>query len=354
MADAYPSNEQLKRAASAQPLLQVENLHVRFPTDNGIVRAVDGVSFELPPKTVLGIAGESGSGKSVAAMTLLGLTRGPKTQFEGRALYQGVDLLKLDDNALRQYRGKELSMIFQDPMSSLDPVLRIGDQIMEMIRAHERVSRRTARRRTLDLLGEVGIPYREQRIDSYPHELSGGMRQRVMIAIALACSPNVVIADEPTTALDVTIQAQIIALLASLRDSRGASIILITHDLGVIADVSDEILVMYAGRVVERGTKRQIFYAPQHPYTWGLLACIPRIDRPRPERLFSIPGSPPSLIRTPAGCTFRPRCPHAFAACTKEPDLQDRHGGEGHLDRCWLPAEERTALRPQSLTAISA
>jgi oligopeptide/dipeptide ABC transporter ATP-binding protein len=337
------------QAKTAESLLDVRGLGVRFATDDGVVRAVDGVSFALRRGTVLGIVGESGSGKSVACMTLLGLTRSPVTVFEGQALYKGVDLIALRDDELRRYRGSELAMIFQDPMTSLNPVVRIGDQIVEMIRAHGSVSRRQARRRTAELLREVGIPHPAERIDSYPHEFSGGMRQRVMIAMALACDPEVLIADEPTTALDVTIQSQIIQLIARLRDSRDASVILITHDLGVIADIADEVIVMYAGRVVEGGTKRQIFYDPQHPYTWGLLGSIPRLDRPRPERLYSIPGSPPSLIDPPPGCKFRPRCAHAFEACVEEPSLELRGGGPGQLDRCWLDAEAKTALRLQTL-----
>jgi oligopeptide/dipeptide ABC transporter ATP-binding protein len=287
-------------------------------------------------------------------MTLLGLTRSPKTRFDGKALYKGVDLIALRDDELRRYRGRELAMIFQDPMTSLNPVVRIGDQIVEMIRAHESISRRDARRRAVDLLAEVGIPHAEKRVDSYPHEFSGGMRQRTMIAMALACNPEVLIADEPTTALDVTIQSQIIQLIARLRDARDASVILITHDLGVIADIADEVLVMYAGRVVERGSTRQIFYSPQHPYTWGLLGSIPRLDRPRPEKLYSIPGSPPSLIAIPQGCRFRPRCAHAFEHCLEEPALESRGGGPGQLDRCWLDAAKKTRLRGETLAPVSA
>src|SRR5256886_2129577 len=305
----------------AERLLEVKDHQVHFATEDGVVRAVDGVSFELERGKVLGIVGESGSGKSVTAMTLLGLTRDVNTRFQGEVLYKGRDLLTLPETAMQDFRGNEMGMIFQDPMTSLNPVYRIGDQIVEAIRAHDDIDKRQAKRRAIDLLRQVGIPNPESRVDNYPHQFSGGMRQRAMIAMALSCNPDVLIADEPTTALDVTIQAQIIELIGTLKDDFNSAVILITHDLGVVADIADEIIVMYAGRVVERAAKRELFYDPQHPYTWGLLGSIPRLDRPKLERLHSIKGMPPSLINLPQGCKFRPRCPYAFEKCTEEPGL---------------------------------
>jgi oligopeptide/dipeptide ABC transporter ATP-binding protein len=240
-------------------------------------------------------------------------------------------------------------MIFQDPMTSLNPVYTVGAQICEAIQVHESIEKHAATRRAVELLKQVGIPNPESRVDDYPHQFSGGMRQRAMIAMALACNPDVLIADEPTTALDVTIQAQIIELIDRLKDEFNSAVILITHDLGVVADVADEIIVMYAGRVVEQAEKRQLFYDPQMPYTWGLLGSIPRLDRPRVERLHSIKGSPPSLINLPRGCKFRPRCPHAFDKCSEEPALENRVEDPGHLDRCWLTVEEKRALRDRTI-----
>jgi peptide/nickel transport system ATP-binding protein len=333
----------------AERLLEGKDLHVPFHTEDGIVRAVDGVSFELERGKVLGIVGESGSGKSVTAMTLMGLTRDVNSRFQGEVLYKGRDLLKLPETAMQDFRGNEIGMIFQDPMTSLNPVYRIGDQIVEAIRTHEDVDKGQAKRRAVDLLRQVGIPRPEVRVDDYPHQFSGGMRQRAMIAMALSCNPDVLIADEPTTALDVTIQAQILELIDRLKDDFNSAVILITHDLGVVADVADEIIVMYAGRVVERGVKRQVFYDPQMPYTWGLLGSIPRLDRPKPKRLASITGSPPSLINLPRGCKFRPRCPHAFDKCMEEPDLVNRVEEPGHLDRCWLSVQEKRGVRDRTI-----
>jgi oligopeptide/dipeptide ABC transporter ATP-binding protein len=337
----------------AERLLEVNDLKVRFGTEDGIVRAVDGISFELERGKVLGIVGESGSGKSVTAMTLMGLTRGVNARFEGEVLYQGTDLLKVSDRDMQSYRGNELGMIFQDPMTSLNPVYRIGEQIVEAIQAHDRVDKRTARSRTVELLRQVGIPNPETRVDDFPHQFSGGMRQRAMIAMALSCNPSVLIADEPTTALDVTIQAQIVELVSRLKDDFDSGVIFITHDLGVIADIADEIIVMYAGRVVERGSKRDVFYDPQMPYTWGLLGSIPRLDRPRPERLHTIEGMPPSLINLPEGCKFRPRCPHAFDKCKQEPGLENRVEARGHLDRCWLDVEFKREHRDETISGGS-
>jgi peptide/nickel transport system ATP-binding protein len=333
----------------AERLLTVNGLKVQFATVDGMVHAVDGVDFELDRGKVLGIVGESGSGKSVTALTLLGLTRDKNSRFEGTIDYKGQDLLELDEDELRKYRGAELAMIFQDPMTSLNPVYKVGHQIVEMITTHEDVDRQQAKKRTVELLKQVGIPQPEDRVDNYPHEFSGGMRQRAMIAMALACNPDILIADEPTTALDVTIQAQIIELIDKLKDDFNSSVILITHDLGVVADIADEIIVMYAGRVVERGSKRQLFYDPQHPYTWGLLGSIPRLDRPKADRLHSIAGAPPSLIQLPQGCKFRPRCPHAFDKCMQEPPLENRVDDPGHLDRCWLDVDYKRAHRDETI-----
>jgi oligopeptide/dipeptide ABC transporter ATP-binding protein len=333
----------------AERLLEVKGLKVRFATEDGTVHAVDGVDFELDRGKVLGIVGESGSGKSVTAMTILGLTRDKNTRFEGEVIYKGQNLIELSESSLRDVRGAEIAMIFQDPMTSLNPVYTVGDQIVEAIVTHEPLNKRDAKKRAVELLRQVGIPNATHRVNDYPHQFSGGMRQRAMIAMALSCNPDVLIADEPTTALDVTIQAQILDLLANLRADFDSSVILITHDLGVVAEVADEIVVMYAGRVVERGAKREIFYDPQHPYTWGLLGSIPRLDRPKPKRLHSIEGTPPSLINLPQGCKFRPRCPHAFEKCREEPELKSRVEAAGHLDRCWLSVEEKRRVRDATI-----
>ncbi len=328
-------------------LLEVQDLRVSFRTEDGVVQAVDGVTFAVDRGEVLAIVGESGSGKSVTAMTLMGLTRGPNASFEGRALFEGRDVVGASEEELRRIRGAEIAMIFQDPMSSLDPVYRIGTQIIEQIRVHEPdVTKAQALDRTVELMERVGIPRARERARSYPHEFSGGMRQRVMIAMALSCSPKLLIADEPTTALDVTIQAQILDELRQLRKETGAGIILVTHDLGVVADIADRIVVMYAGRVVEEGTLDEIFYDPQHPYTWGLLGSITRVDRDRSQRLPAIPGLPPSLLSPPQGCHFRPRCPHAFERCTEVPELKSRlPDAPEHRDRCWLEVSQKRTLR---------
>jgi peptide/nickel transport system ATP-binding protein/oligopeptide transport system ATP-binding protein len=334
----------------AEPLLDVNDLKVEFATEDGIVQAVSGISFELERGKVLGIVGESGSGKSVTAMTIMGLTRGVNARFDGEVLYKGADLLQIPDSGMQHYRGNEIGMIFQDPMTSLNPVYRIGAQIAEAIRAHEDIDKRGARARSVELLRQVGIPNPESRVDDYPHQFSGGMRQRAMIAMALSCNPSILIADEPTTALDVTIQAQIVDLIGRLKDDFNSAVIFITHDLGVIAEIADEIIVMYAGRVVEQGSKRDLFYDPQMPYTWGLLGSIPRLDRPRVERLHTIEGAPPSLINLPQGCKFRPRCPHAFDKCMEEPQLENRVETPGHLDRCWLDVEYKRSHRDATIS----
>jgi oligopeptide/dipeptide ABC transporter ATP-binding protein len=333
--------------ASDAPLLDVEELSVSFQTEDGLLQAVDGVSFSVAPGEVVAVVGESGSGKSVTAMTLMGLTRGPNARFGGHARFEGRDLVTASEAELQQIRGSGIAMVFQDPMSSLDPVYRIGHQIVEQIRVHERdMSKAQAFDRAAELLERVGIPRARERMRSYPHEFSGGMRQRVMIAMALSCSPRLLIADEPTTALDVTIQAQILEELRQLRAEENAGVILVTHDLGVVADIADRIVVMYAGRVVEQGTLDELFYDPQHPYSWGLLGSITRLDRDRSQRLPAIPGLPPSLVSTPQGCHFRPRCPHEFDRCPEVPPLQSRlPEAREHLDRCWLSPEEKRQRR---------
>src|SRR3954462_15444145 len=300
-------------AATAPPLLEVRDLKVSFNTEDGLVRAVDGVSFTLGHGEVLGIVGGSGSGKSVTMTSVLRLINDPNARFEGQVLYKGRDVMELPDARMREVRGGEIAMIFQDPMTSLNPVYKVADQIVEAIVTHQAIGKAAARARAIDLLKQVGIPQAERRADDFPHQFSGGMRQRAMIAMALANNPDILIADEPTTALDVTIQAQILELIARLKDEFSSAVILITHDLGVVAGIADRIGVMYAGRLVEFGGKRDLFYDPQHPYTWGLLGSIPRLDRPKAERLHSIAGMPPSLIDPPEGCRFRPRRPAGVA-----------------------------------------
>ena len=324
--------------AQGDPILTVDDLRVSFATEDGVVKAVDGVSFELTAGEVLAIVGESGCGKSVTAQTLTGLTRAPNAKISGSVSYRGKEINGLTDDQLRDVRGEQIAMVFQDPMSALNPVYRVGDQIAEMIRAHRDVSKQEARSRAVDLLRSVGIPNPDRRVHHYPHEFSGGMRQRVMIAMALALEPDVLIADEPTTALDVTIQAQILQLIDRLNRERDLAVIIITHDLGVVAEIADRVLVMYAGQVVEDATLDEIFYAPKHPYTWGLLGSLARLDQPRTARLAQIPGAPPSLLAPPAGCRFAPRCSHVFDRCAELPPLEPSTGS-AHLDRCWLDNE---------------
>jgi peptide/nickel transport system ATP-binding protein/oligopeptide transport system ATP-binding protein len=330
----------------ADRLLEVENLQVSFATEDGLVRAVDDVSFTVDRGEVVAIVGESGSGKSVSVMTLMGLTRGPNVRFGGSARLQGKELVTASESELERIRGKQIAMIFQDPIASLSPVHRVGDQIVEQIRAHEKISKAAAFDRAVELMERVGIPRAGDRAKSFPHEFSGGMRQRAMIAMALSLNPSVLIADEPTTALDVTIQAQILEEVKQLSRSGESGVIFVTHDLGVVADIADRVLVMYGGRVVEQGTLDEIFYDPQHPYTWGLLGSITRMDREPPHRLPSIPGLPPSLVRPPEGCHFRPRCPHEFDKCPKVPPLEARvSDAPEHLDRCWLDVAEKRKRR---------
>jgi peptide/nickel transport system ATP-binding protein len=300
------------------PLLEIRDLQVAFRTREGVVRAVNDVTLALDRGRTLGLVGESGSGKTVTVLTILGLTRSANAEIAGEVLLDGVDLLRLPQSALREIRGRRVAMVFQDPLSSLHPMHRVGWQIVEAIRAHRRVSGKAAKARAVELLRSVGIPSPKARVDAYPHELSGGMRQRVMIAMALALDPDLLIADEPTSALDVTVQSQILELLARLQDETGMALLLVSHDLGVIAEQTDEVAVMYAGRIVEHGPGEVVIGSPLHPYTRGLLASIPHIDRPRTERLTPIRGSPPSAVRLPPGCAFHPRCPLARASCRIE------------------------------------
>jgi peptide/nickel transport system ATP-binding protein len=330
----------------SERLLEVESLHVSFVTDEGTVRAVDEVSFTVDSGEVLAIVGESGCGKSVTAMTLMGLTRLPNARCSGSAKLRGEELLTAPERRMREIRGAEIAMIFQDPMSALNPVQRVGNQIVEQIRAHEEIAKGPALARAIAAMERVGIPHAVERARAFPHEFSGGMRQRVMIAMALSSSPSLLIADEPTTALDVTIQAQILREIGRLRAETSAGVILVTHDLGVVADIADRIVVMYAGRIVEEGTLDELFYDPQHPYTWGLLGSIARVDRERPPRLPTIAGQPPSLVSPPRGCHFRPRCPHEFARCAEVPPLESWLAeAPEHRDRCWLSPMEKRAKR---------
>ena len=305
------------------PLLEVVDLKVHLATEDGIVKAVDGVSFTVGRGETLGLVGESGCGKSVTCRALLRLHSERVAQVSGRVLWKGRDLLSLSPRSLREIRGKEIAMVFQDPMSSLNPVRAVGAQLTEAVHLHQKVSARQARARARELLGAVGISNPERRLDDYPHQFSGGMRQRVMIAMALVNNPDLLIADEPTTALDVTTQAQILDLMEKLQQEFGSALIVVTHDLGVVAETADEVIVMYAGRILERGSAMQLFKRPCHPYTWGLLGSLPRLDR-EIGPLLQIPGQPPSLLRPPAGCRFHPRCAYAFDVCAHtEPELTE-------------------------------
>jgi peptide/nickel transport system ATP-binding protein len=324
-------------------LLTVKDLKVSFNTEDGVVHAVEGVSYEVEPGKTLGIVGESGSGKTVGTLTIMGLTRAANTQISGQAIFDGEDLLSASEQHMRAIRGDEIAMIFQDPLSSLHPFFTIGSQLVEAIQVHNKVSKAAARTRSAELLTMVGLSDARDRLSSYPHEFSGGMRQRVMIAMALANEPRLLIADEPTTALDVTVQAQILELIAELQAETGTAMIIITHDLGVVAEVADEIAVMYAGRIVEQASAAELFANPQHPYTRGLLASIPRLDRDRSSGLDPIAGRPPSLIAPPSGCAFHPRCPRAFDRCPAElPPLEPAAAGSEHLVACLLSPEQRS------------
>jgi peptide/nickel transport system ATP-binding protein len=318
-------------------LLEVRDLQVSFPTPDGLVQAVRGLSFTVRAGATLSIVGESGSGKSVATQTITGLTRGARVS--GEARFDGNDLLKMDDDALRRIRGAQIGMIFQDPLSSLHPYYKVGWQITELIREHDHTfSKAAARSRAIDLLKLVGIPSAERRVDDYPHQFSGGMRQRAMIAMAMAMNPRLLIADEPTTALDVTVQAQVLRVMRRLQSEFGTAIILITHDLGVVADLSDDVVVMYAGRAMEKSSRSETFYAPHHPYTEGLLQSVPVPGRR--QRLTPIVGQPPSLVNPPPACAFHPRCPYAFDRCREEtPPLRSVFVSPSHVSACWLPTD---------------
>ncbi len=335
-------------------LLEVTDLKTYFRTDDGIVRAVDGVSFSIDKGQTLGIVGESGSGKSVTCLTIMGLNSRRSAVSSGEALWKGQDLLKASPRRLRELRGNEIAMVFQDPMTSLNPVHKIGHQLGEAMRLHEDVSGKQARTRALDLLKAVGIPRAERRIDDYPHQFSGGMRQRVMIAMALINNPDLLIADEPTTALDVTTQAQILNLIERLQQEFGSAVIMITHDLGVVAEIADDVVVMYAAEIAEKGTVDQIFKAPHHPYTWGLMGSLPRLDADV-DRLVQIQGQPPSLLRPPKGCRFHPRCPYVMNVCKEvDPELAQAGDDPGHLQACHLDEETKTREAAKLLAGMMA
>ena len=335
-------------------LLDVRDLKTHFRTDDGVVRAVDGVSFSVEKGKTLAIVGESGCGKSVTCMSVMGLNPRQNTITTGEALFNGRDLLKLPPDELRKVRGNEISMIFQDPMTSLNPVHTIGAQLREAVLLHGDSTKKQAQSRSIEMLRAVGIPRAETRIDDYPHQFSGGMRQRVMIAMALINNPDLLIADEPTTALDVTTQAQILKLMNELQRDFGSAIILVTHDLGVVAETADEVLVMYAGREAERGGYADIFYRPEHPYTWGLLGSLPRLAQQGGD-LKPIPGSPPSLLRPPSGCRFRLRCAYAMAVCEAEqPPLAPVADGSSHLTACHLEPDQRRAESERLVGAMMA
>ena len=325
-------------------LLEVQDLRVHFRTQDGLVKAVDGVSYRLERGRTLGIVGESGSGKSVTSLAVMGLHHGSSAQISGHIRLDGEELVGAPPARVRELRGDKMAMIFQDPLSSLHPYFSIGSQIVEAYRVHHPdATKKQARQRAVDMLGRVGIPEPSARVDDYPHQFSGGMRQRVMIAMALCNDPELLIADEPTTALDVTVQAQILDLIRDLQEEFGSAVIMITHDLGVVAELADDVLVMYGGKVIEKGSALDVFRTPQHPYTWGLLGSMPRIDRERSERLIPIQGTPPSLIHVPAGCAFNPRCNYAHlnggASETDRPELLDT--GDGHMVACHLSPKNR-------------
>jgi len=327
-------------------MLEVDDLRIHFPTDDGLVKAVDGISYTLDRGKTLGIVGESGSGKSVTSLGIMGLHNRAKTNISGAIWLDGEDLVAASPARVRELRGSKMAMIFQDPLSSLHPYYTVGDQIAEAYLIHNKVSKKAAKEHAVELLNRVGIPNPQTRVDDYPHQFSGGMRQRAMIAMALSCDPELLIADEPTTALDVTVQAQILDLISSLQQELGSAVIIITHDLGVVAELADDILVMYAGRMAEYGTGEDIFDRPGHPYAWGLLGSMPRMDKARIERLIPIPGTPPSLINVPTGCPFHPRCAYAGTLngrCESEVPLL-RAVGPGHTAACHLSTDEKRRI----------
>ena len=326
--------------------LQVKDLRVHFPTDDGVVKSVDGLSFNLELGETLGIVGESGSGKSVTSLSIMGLHPPGTAKISGQVLLKGDNLIGASREHIRKLRGKNMAMIFQDPLSAMHPYYTVGHQIIEAYRVHNNVSKQVARKHAIDMLGRVGIPQPASRVDDYPHQFSGGMRQRAMIAMALSCDPELLIADEPTTALDVTVQAQILDLIRDLQQEFNSAVIIITHDLGVVAELADDILVMYAGRGIEYATAHEIFTAPQHPYTWGLLGSMPRLDRERTERLMPIKGTPPSLINVPSGCPFHPRCVYGElnggASETERPELLEI--SPRHFLACHLSPQDRVRV----------
>jgi peptide/nickel transport system ATP-binding protein len=336
----------------SRSLLEVRDLAVHFPTDDGLVKAVDGISLRLERGQTLGIVGESGSGKSVTSLAIMGLHHGTNANIDGRIWLDGEELVNANPGRVRQLRGSKMAMIFQDPLSSLHPYYTVGAQIAEAFLIHNKVSKKIARKHAIEMLNRVGIPQAVSRVDDYPHQFSGGMRQRAMIAMALSCDPELLIADEPTTALDVTVQAQILDLISGLQDEYHSSVIMITHDLGVVAELCDDILVMYAGKAVEYGTAEDVFHRAGHPYTWGLLDSMPRLDRERAERLTPITGTPPSLINVPPGCAFHPRC--AYAELTGGRSQADipllREVDAGHLVACHLTASQRREIRGDEIT----
>jgi peptide/nickel transport system ATP-binding protein len=331
--------------AGDEPLLRVEDLRVALPTEDGLLHAVDGITYEVRRGQTLGVVGESGSGKTVSALTTMGLTRRIGARISGRILFEGRDLLALSEEEMRRIRGNDIAMIFQDPLSSLHPLHRVGSQIVEAVRAHRNLDKARAHARAIELLGLVGIPDPTRRAEEYPHEYSGGMRQRAMIAMALANEPKLLIADEPTTALDVTVQAQILALLARLQRELSMAIVIVTHDLGVVAEMAEEVAVMYAGRIVESASAELLFSAPEHPYTWGLLRSIPTLHGPRVRELEPIAGSPPSLIDRPSGCHFHPRCPYAQPEhALLDPRSEPVPGEPAHRVACLLAPTVRRRL----------
>jgi peptide/nickel transport system ATP-binding protein len=334
----------------ADPLLDVRDLKVHFETADGVVKSVDGVSFTVERGETLGVVGESGSGKSVTFLTIMQLITRKQAKIEGEIVFNGRDVLKLPPEEMREIRGAGMAMVFQDPMTSLHPLFKVGFQIVEALRAHQDISKDEAHGQAIEMLRRVGISKPDERVDQYPHEFSGGMRQRAMIAMALALNPDLLIADEPTTALDVTVQAQILDLIDRLKEEFNAAVVIITHDLGVVAEHCDEINVMYAGKIAETGTARDIYYRAHHPYTWGLLQSIPRMDQDRSERLHPIRGLPPSLIHVPPGCSFHPRCPHRFEPCDKEvPALLSSDGH--HASACHLPLQEKERIFAEEVAA---
>ncbi len=335
----------------ARHYLDVRDLKVHFQTDDGLVKSVDGLSFHVDRGKTLGIVGESGSGKSVTSMGVMGLHTASNAQLSGSIRLDGQELIGADPEEVRRLRGKKMAMIFQDPLSAMHPFYTVGNQIIEAYRIHNDVSKKQARRHAVEMLDRVGIPEPGQRVDAYPHQFSGGMRQRAMIAMALSCDPDLLIADEPTTALDVTVQAQILDLIRDLQKEFDSAVVIITHDLGVVAELADDILVMYGGRAMEYGSADQLFNAPEHPYTWGLLGSMPRFDRPPTERLMPIKGTPPSLIKVPPGCPFHPRCdfqPRVGSACMVDRvELLD--AGNEHFVACHIPPAERQQIWSQEI-----